>query len=379
MQGSWACPRCLADRITLLLKVPKLSLHAPELDKWEIKKRMEGLQKFHFHLLKDYSDLLDASCTSQGEKTELYSQHYRLKDGIDLQISPRFPVRTKISEEGYLELWGTALDQSRGYMTEYLDPDFSVRIEYNPSKSDIRVVYKLLNVFRSLVNLPFHEFVKVSRLDIAIDYPVSLDPLLVSCKGVRSGGLFWGASGDPETLYLGSGSSAFYFRVYDKRKETLARQNKVVNRYLREKEEYDFKKSVGVECLPPECPEFEPLPANLWRIELEYKEPFFLSDFFPSEIHDRLNRLELFAGANRSDDWQLQFMVHMVERWGIKAALSYLPPATRKRWKDRLVSVLISEIEHPASVFTRQFPAIWEAEKSRILYALGYEGDTLKI
>lgn len=368
---------CSVDRLTLLLKVPSLCLFYENATEQETEMRVKAVNEFHSLMFKQFRNLLKPDVV-QGDRTELYQRHYRLRENIDLQVSPRFPVRVRIDDDGYIKAYGNGLDEKRGYIDEYYDPEYCVRIEYNPNKSDLRIISLLLVFFKELVDLPVNEFIKVSRLDVAIDYPYNLNPTLIYARGLRKGFLAYGSEGI-ETVYFGSPQSACYFRIYDKKKELLHNDKVSWSRYERLRLEYDFlegqSKGSGI---VPEKPASLELPDDLWRIELEYKEPFFIGNTFPKNLWHQFDRLNFFFGGKKTGDWKLDLILYVASQFQIKGVLSMLPWDTRKRYFNKLLSFLDDRsIDRPSDVFNRQFPAVWKTETDKILYAFGYTGNAL--
>lgn len=366
---------CSVDRLTLLLKVPKLCVFDMNSTDKEKAMRLDAVTKFNTMMFTKFSHLLKPDVT-QGEKTELYLRHYRLIDNIDLQVSPRFPVRVRIDDDGYIKAYGNGLDEKRGYIDEYYDPEFCVRLEYNPNKSDLRKISALLECFKEYFDLPSNEFIKVSRLDIAIDYPYNLNPTLIYARGLRKGFLAYGPNGI-QTVYFGSRQSACYFRIYDKKEELLHNDKVSWSRYERLKLEYDFLESMAKGSgNEPVKPASLNLSLHLWRVELEYKEPFFLG-VSPEKIWHQFDRLNFFFGGKKTGDWKLDLILFVASQFQIKGVLSMLPKNTRSRYYEKLCSFLDRSIDRPSDVFNRQFPAVWKTETDKILYAFGYTGNAL--
>lgn len=370
-------PFCSVDRLTLLLKVPKLCFSLEYLSESEINMRKEAIKQFHSLMLQKFNYLLNPD-VNQGERTELYQKHYRFKNGVDLQICPRFPVRVRITDEGYIQAFGNGLDSERGYIDEYYDPDFSVRLEFNPNKNDIREISPFLIYLQKLVDLPPNEFIKVSRLDVAIDYPNEINPTLINARGIRKGFLAYDSDGIA-SIYFGSRESAYYFRIYDKKKELLHSNKISWSRYERLMQEYNFHKGQGdLDYKEPLKPEILNLPKHFWRFELEYKEPFFLG-VFPEKIWHQFDRLNFYFGGQKTGDWKLDLILFVASQFHIKCVLSMLPKQSRIRYYEKLLPFLDKSISKPSDVFNRQFPAVWKTETEKILYAFGYIGDKLAI
>ena len=370
-------PVCSVDRLTLLLKVSKLCLRTEHLGERDIEMRTTAIKKFHSVMLGEFDYLLDQN-VNQGDRTELYLRHYRFKNGVDLQISPRFPVKVRIDDEGYIKVFGTALDEERGYIDEYYDPEYSVRLEFNPNKNDLREISPILLFFKQLDDIPYQEFIKVSRLDIAIDYPLEINPALIDAKGLRKGFVAYGSNGI-ETVYFGSRESAYYFRIYDKKKELFKKNKLDLARYQRELEEYEFyKRHGGFTGEAPERPEILDLPEHLWRVELEFKEPFFLGQF-PESIYTQFDRLKFFAGGQKTGDWILDMVLYVASQFQLKGVLAMMPRTTAFRYKQMLLNFFDRSIQPPAYVFNRQFPEVWKTEFEKILYSFGYKEDSLAL
>lgn len=371
-------PVCSVDRLTLLLKVSKLCLRGEFLDERDVELRTTAIKKFHSLMLGKFDYLLDPN-VNQGERTELYLRHYRFKNGVDMQISPRFPVRVRIDDDGYIKAFGTALDEERGYIDEYYDPEYSVRLEFNPNKNDLREISPILLFFKQIdKDIPYQDFIKISRLDIAIDYPLEINPALIDAKGLRKGFVAYGSNGI-ETVYFGSRESAYYFRIYDKKKELLKRNKLDLSRYQRELEEYEFyRRQGGFKGEAPEKPEVLSLPDYLWRVELEFKEPFFLGSF-PESVYKQFDRLKFFAGGQKTGNWMLDIVLYMASQFQLKGVLAMMPRRTAYTYRETLLNFLDRSIEPPAYVFNRQFSQVWNTEVDKILYSFGYKEDSLPL
>ena len=102
-----------------------------------------------------------------------------------------------MTNESLIESFGTVEDQERGYMFQYSPNSYAFRVEYNPNKTNLSSVKRLLELF------PFANgihSIRIARLDIAIDYPASIVPELVLVSSMKKGALNFGTEGI-ETLY----------------------------------------------------------------------------------------------------------------------------------------------------------------------------------
>lgn len=324
------------DRVTLLVFSPGLSLWGPEKSQ---DRRSENMQKVAEIIEKTVE--LDENFP-QGFPSDLYALHFRTaetlsSDPIDIQIGPRLPVKKKISSFAYIDSFGVSDENKEESFTFSSEPSvYGIRIEYNPNKADLSVLKNFFSYFpcRSKVDLP--KLLRVSRLDIAIDYPVRLRPEFILCNRHKKSFLALGTSG-VETVYFGSRQSQTFFRIYDKNKELLETGKKGVT-------------------------------GDLWRVELESKKPFLLSEV-PFEVFadtfDRLSFLRLPASA----DWEDQLVFSHAAQWGFDSVFGMMPSATRKRWIQRLRNPQFSEtvISAPGLVCRDQLPQVFERFRSSVL------------
>lgn len=106
---------------------------------------------------------------------------------------------------------------------------FTVQYSDDPSTSDIRVdcnpnlfnTPPLLTAFHAaldsiLVNL---RHIKVTRIDLAIDFPFDLSTYYMDTQQPKSSSNYLSSSKNLETQYLGGRGSAEQFRIYDKQRQ----------------------------------------------------------------------------------------------------------------------------------------------------------------
>lgn len=313
------------DRCTFLVFSPRLSL-------WGSENHEAFVKHMSYLTEKVLQDNLDSDFV-QGVPSELFKYHYRTSVGVDIQFGSFMPRRRKIQDHEKISAFGLS-DSDPRY--EYFPNEYAFRVEFNPNSCNLSSVLPLLVNFSSSGITPSH--VRIARLDIAIDYPVDLDPALCLCDRMRKSFIASGPRGI-ETVYFGSRSSQYYIRVYNKALE------------LSEK---------GQSFSGP-----------LWRFELEAKKSFFLSEI--PDFSSVLQRFSFYSSGIQSDDWKLRLILAYAKENGLKSALAFLPSATRKRYQkifddfDRLQT-----IETPFESYSRSFNSCFQSLRSMILYSLGY-------
>lgn len=137
------------------------------------------------------------------------------------------------------------------------------RMEFNPAKITLeqsewlkdKIIYVL-------------DDIGITRLDIAFDCDFDLSVFEFEFKSALEGNKHWGRDGKTQTLYYGSRSSDFYYRIYNKKLE----QEKELKRKLRAIEK---RKENGLEVDESDPRYFiEPLAYDTehwWRYEVEIK------------------------------------------------------------------------------------------------------------
>lgn len=103
-----------------------------------------------------------------------------------------------------------------------------MRVDYNPAKvgpgGDKKVRGYLEKVLGEMLFPKLDKFALITRLDLAIDIDhVHIRDLLVSVAGIRTSGVWFGANGEPQTLYIGKRNRPIWFLIYDKRAEKEAK------------------------------------------------------------------------------------------------------------------------------------------------------------
>lgn len=95
----------------------------------------------------------------------------------------------------------------------------TVRIEFNPNKCDLKYLMAFFSVFKKQA----FSLARVTRLDVAIDYGIYLNPHCWAVKNTPYSASFEFNS-VTKTRYFGSPSSDVQIRIYDKKKEFLDHQ-----------------------------------------------------------------------------------------------------------------------------------------------------------
>ena len=318
------------DRLTLLFYTPKLSLWNNGCDnRYYISKMCALVEKiFHSDLDPDFP---------QGSQTDLFDRHYRTISGFDIQFGTKMPKRKKITDSHYLLAFGTIEDRTNGFAFQVLPNEYALRIEFNPNKSDhFTVLSPLFSFFSDTVPA---SSIRVGRIDIAIDYPADINPSMVLCDGVRKSFTATGQNG-LETVYFGTRSSSSYYRLYNKRQEILDND--------------------GVDLGHP-----------LWRLELESKDSFFLTDN-PDHLK-QFQRFKFFEPSVRSGDWLIDLIQQQASINGLQNILRSMPSATQKRYRKIFKDFHFQNVESPSFIYARDFPTAWMKLRADILFALGYD------
>ena len=318
------------DRLTILFYCPHLSLWNDGSDNTMYVRKMCNLVE------KVLRDDLDPDFP-QGSGTELFQHHYRTISGFDIQFGTKMPKRKKITDENYLIAFGTAKDRENGFAWQIMANEYALRVEFNPNKSDHFTA--LSPLFESFKYKPAASSIRVARIDIAIDYPVEVNPSLILVDKCRKSFTATGSAG-LESVYFGTRSSKNYYRIYNKRQEMLEKD--------------------GIELDHP-----------LWRIELECKEGFFLNEN-PNHLSS-LQRIKLFEPSVRSGDWLIDLIQQQALSQGLQNVLRTMPIATQKRYRKIFKEYRFQNIEIPSFIYARDFTNCWQKLRSQILIGLGYD------
>lgn len=333
------------DRVTLLVESPFLSVWTKDEGFNQRMNKIDRFQSVFESMISSCHVALDPDFP-QGCRSDLYLHHYRVIPGvgddmIDIQFGCTSPVRKRITDEAYILAFGSAEEKEQGYIDNYIPSQYGFRLEWNPNLVDINKLNPILSVLcRS--NL-YSSFIRVSRLDIAIDYPFQILPELVHCNNMKKGFLAYGSQGT-ETIYFGSRASKYMFRIYDKKTQ------------LREVKGQDLQ-------------------GDLWRVELEIKDPFSIFDTPLEKFGKVFDRLSFYSDGVSSGDWCLDLILKNAMNYGLDNTLNCLPKQTKYRYK-KLIQAKASNfnLETPGSVYRGQFLGKYNSLRNSILQAFGLQG-----
>lgn len=332
------------DRLTLLIYSPGFSVfdtdqNIPDAGGYKAKQKLDAFQSCFQKLLSNVD--AKAEIIKYSLETQLYAFHYRIHD-IDIQFCTKLPRSNRNTNEEMIEVFGDDEDKARGYMYEFYSNDYNIRIEYNPNKADISLLKEVLFFIHDYFYFEFRtaEFIKISRIDFAFDYPLPLNPALIHFTRSRKYNVCGGSEGI-ETVYYGAQKSEFNLVVYDKKKEYAQKHNT-----------------------------FYP-GSELWRIELRCHHTWFIQDL-PGIGMSVLPRIEIFSSGLRSGDWQFDLILRDAMHWGIRNSLAMIPDTTRKRYLKKFREFSVEPIEHPGDLYLKHFRGVWDLERDKILSAFGF-------
>jgi hypothetical protein len=322
------------DRVTFLVFTPFFSLWSE--NEGEYRKNEEKISAMTTVIEKVLKNVLDEDFP-QGIPSELFKHHYRTIDEVDIQLGSKMPRRKVKSDEDLIEAYGTTdVDDKKKYY--YVPSHYGLRIEYNPNNTNLSSVSELLKVVSRVGNAGY---IRMARLDIAIDFKASITPELVLCQGMRKS---FSASGSKglESVYFGTRKSTNYIRLYDKRQEQI------------DKNQID----IGY---------------DLWRLELESKESFYLNE--PAPDHGKVfQRFTFYDGAVSSGDWQVDMIRSQAMMFGLQNVLRRMPSRTAARYRKAFKEqVFTQNVESPAYIYARDFQKVFGKLRRDILTACGFE------
>lgn len=328
-------PTLCIDRLTLLMQTGPCMGFYGSVTKDYYQKTNPEIKAFIAQLRARFHDFFENLVSRE---SELYLYHFRLIGGFDLQMCPKFGVKCRIKDEEFVLDDNSGYTDGekdffveKGYIDEYFDSDFGIRIEFNPAKSnlsDIAPVLSFLCNHYGKINpdISFDRLFKVTRMDVAVDYPAQLNLSLFTVLKKRKSG-FVGGSDGVETVYFGTRRSPYYFRIYDKKKELKEQQNVI---YLGE---------------------------ALMRIELECKNPISIGED-PHSLCQQFRQIEYFYGV-KTGDWSFDMFLFYAMSFGMQNALKMLPRDTKKRYFERYSKLDMDSIKHPARIVGWDLPPMW--------------------
>lgn len=319
------------DRITLLLFTPSLQ--------GEIRKYNRDMI-FGRYNFKNQIPLFDRFIQKFQEDQEfltstfLYHSHYKIFDQIDVQAFPIYQIRHRIdSEDLDLDLL-SPVEKLKvlelGYKIESSESDFCIRLEFNPNTLDFDkcspFFLALGSTFGKILSCDFSDFLRVNRLDIALDFFEQLNPSFWHVNKKRKSSFFCGNSGI-ETVYFGTRNTDILWRLYNKKIEQQLKKIQVQH-------------------------------ENWWRLEFQSKKPFMVGSSLVPLYNHFSNLFTTYSGVS-SGDWSLDFLLYYMQHHGYMATLSRLPDSTKKRY-SKILRDFYSEFDVEFFEFiTTEFPAIW--------------------
>lgn len=318
------------DRVSFLVFSPSFCLYQEnEAEARRNRDNVKFMNQAILNLLKLDDEFL------QGQSTRLFLHHYRTRNGVDLQLGSKLPITKKLKDEFLIDTYGTTdVHNTQKYIHEC--SYYGIRVEYNPNNCNLDEIKPFLS-YCNRSKSP----VRISRIDIAIDYPTQIKPEFVLCSGMRKSFLALGNEGI-ETAYFGSRNSKNYFRIYNKRKELQENQ--------------------GIE-----------IESDLWRIELENKESFLISKETPN-FTKVFEKIILLDGGTSTGDWLLDLIKLNAINYGLTSVLNSMPSRTKMRYRKILSQKLnCINIEHPSIVCGREFSQKFNKIKLDIFNSLKSE------
>lgn len=268
--------------------------------------------------------------------SKLYYFHFSLIEDIDLQFLPKFQGREVL----------TQVNQFTGEEKRIIirfDRDNFIRLEWNPNNTDIRKIANLLKFIA-------YEFyiqpsnLDISRLDIAIDYPVKFDLITIEADNSLSFALVGKKSTGVQTNYQGSRSSDIFFRIYDKKAELERQGIKVEQEYLTR---------------------FELINSSGFSVEQE-------------KIDNHFEKLRFSSYPIQTDDEILNLILRCSARDGIASVLGGFHRNTRLKYR-KLIKAYERHLyfEHPSKIYDEEFLSQWKAFQNSIYEAFGFKGSVI--
>lgn len=263
--------------------------------------------------------------------SKLYHYHFQLLDGIDFQFMPKYQGKQEYKSKN--ELSG---EETR--LIVYFDRDNFFRFEFNPNNTDIKVISEFLKFIVREHGLRIQD-VFISRLDMAIDYPVKLDLLTIEADKASCFGLLGKRSKGVQTNYQGSKSSDISFKIYDKKAELESRK---------------------LSCLYDEQT----------RIELTNSIGFRLDE---NEFQNYFERLCFSIYPIKTGDAFFNCILRLVSRDGIASVLGEFEKTSRAKYR-KLIKEYESKLDfiHPSKVYDKYFSTTWEEFKKNLIDSMGF-------
>jgi hypothetical protein len=203
--------------------------------------------------------------------------------------------------------------------TEHDPKGSTFRMEFNPNNVAWGTISPILKVLRLGTSLLWG---RITRIDIAVDYRMDLNPLaFYDDRKMKSHG-YWGVNGW-QTLYLGSSSSDVQIRIYDKA--------------LEQKESFD----IGAD-------------SSWWRVEAQDRR----SDNILSERKNPFENLRVVKFKDKIllpvNDYKVLLFQAYADKHGFDNALKIMPKETRRIFKKKYI-VDADSFELPKETFERSY------------------------
>lgn len=220
----------------------------------------------------------------------------------------------------------------------------SIRLEFNPNKCDME---KLIYFF-AIIKKTALDSCRITRIDVAIDYGIYINPLLWSAKGVRIKSCI-SVNDIVRTVYLGSKKSDNTIKIYDKA--------------------FELREEQGVN-----------ITQDLWRVEgvmKDFKTKYcFLRDTDILErvnIFEKLDFYDCYSFEPHRDDFYNLF-VSNVRAYGI----SYTNGLVDRRLKFECLKKIKEDMSElgfnlPSVIYKNTFKYVYEnfLNKINILFEKG--------
>lgn len=167
-----------------------------------------------------------------------------------------------------------------------------IRIELNPQKSGADGLRILKNILVNLLGPTMEMELRkatISMMDLTVDLTgCHVNDLLVHREKSKKSALFWGESGEVETIYIGTPKSPRQVKIYNKRAEVLQKT----------------KEDIGVDTTRVEC---SLMPSkrsaqNLLTIENPFSD-LYICSVDDSALEDSSDMTRLFLDSCRYRGW----------------------------------------------------------------------------
>ena len=267
-------PTLSIDRISFLVNSPRLACDGKN-------RTLKETGELVSQIILNYPDHLETKCLKDLGATDNYFHHFRLKGGFDLQFGAKNKLRKKIGEADligfhipkeltisqFLLLANHAHDNNEPFkhnsktvnLYSGESSEYGIRIEFNPNNVVnydslawfCNTIVKEVNPFCNLCAQENTLF-KITRIDLAVDYPEVLNPLMFTSRANKMS-FYVSQKHGVETVYFGTSRSKKQVRLYNKRVEMIEQGQGYCDN------------------------------DDLWRFEMAFSESFFIDDLSTSD------------------------------------------------------------------------------------------------